>query len=68
MERSEYKGRKFFVAYREQDRSFRIETPDGHFTLDKKTTPRSAQLQADYLKQKHEQSTQRRQGDEQTAL
>jgi len=63
MERSEYKGRKFFVAYREQDRSFRVDTPEGYFIFDKKTTPRSAQLQADYLKQKYERSTQRGEGD-----
>jgi hypothetical protein len=66
--KSQYKGRPFFVAFRESDRSFRIDTPEGYFTLDKKTTPRSAQLQADYLKQKHERSTQRGEGNQPQSL
>lgn len=62
--KSEFNGRKFFVAFRESDRTFRIETPEGYFILDKKTSPRSAQLQADYLKQKYERSTQRGKGNQ----
>lgn len=45
--------RSHFFPYRESDKSWRIETPDGPTILDGKTKLKQAQSIADYLRQKH---------------
>ncbi len=46
--------RSHFYPYREADKTWRIETPDGPTILDGKNKLKQAQSVADYLRQKHQ--------------